>query len=106
MELTTALERAAGVDLANADRTAVGELFADLARLSAWIEARRVAGVHRLEALPDVRFAEVIVEEATKEPPREAARTVQRAATLRSFPRFTKALEAGDIHPAHVDVLT
>jgi len=62
--------------------------------------------VQRLEQLADVRYPESVVAEAANEPARDSARTVKRAATLALFPRFVKALEAGEIHPAHVDSLT
>jgi len=76
----------------------------ELARLRAWVDSRDVAAAKLVSEMSS--FPEKSLADAGRTGLREAGQTIRRAETVDQVPEFGKALDAGRLSGAHVDVLT
>ena len=102
------LRRSLDVDLAVAGVAGVREVLADLARVEAVVDARRVVARRRLDDLARggvAVCADVEVARAGNTTARNAAQVGERDRTLGALPGLEDALRDGAVSGAHVDVL-
>jgi hypothetical protein len=111
MDATAACERVAGIAaarvagiLGTAERAELEVGLRSVSVVRAWLAAAEVDLAAALAGL--VSFPEGAIADASRESQSEAGRVLERGRTLGATPKLADALGAGEVTPAHVDVVT
>jgi len=96
------------LDVGSSSREAVGEAFADVARVQGWLDVKRACLTRRLntiaEGVPSM-FADAEIAAATRSSRRDTGRASRRAKALDDVPELEVVLAAGDVSVEHVDAV-